>query len=193
MLLLQLFLCFNLLASPTKTVISAPLSTYNTIQAEPVPEYYHDDVSPGMLFFLVIGGLIVFAGLGVGIAVTLVAVFLFVGLISMGIVSTSLLVGFYNRSFSKGFKIFIVLCSVTVGAIAGGGLGWLLNYLFEWGSAPTAVAVGLLAGIISGIIFGFVANYIFKKLALYIRTKFAARFPSPEATPPTYSTLPLKD
>src|SRR5688572_4322465 len=47
----------------------------------------------------------------VGVIIILLALLLFIGLISLGIVSVSVLVGAYKRSFSAGFKVFIMASS----------------------------------------------------------------------------------
>src|SRR5437868_385036 len=63
-----------------------------------------DDFSPGLLFFALIGLCLICLSIGVGTALTVIGLLVLFGLISAGILSTSIIVGLNKKSFAKGFK-----------------------------------------------------------------------------------------
>lgn len=136
----------------------------------------NDDVSPGMLFLLVIGGLIIFAGLAIGIVLVGLVILLVTALISAGILSVSILTGLHKRSFTTGFKTFVILSSTVMGALGAGAVCWLL-YMLHWKIDSTTIVVILCGGAISGILFGFIATFILQKTGSYLKSKFVTPNP----------------
>ena len=98
------------------------------------------------------------------------ALFLF-GFISWGIVSTSLLVGLWKRSFTKGFKVFILLFSCFGGLLTGGLTFGAFNLILHWAKASVAILCGCATGAVCGLIFGYIAFYIIKKLIVFLMQK----------------------
>ena len=103
---------------------------------------------------------------------TILAIVSVLGLVSLGIVSASLLVGVSQKSASKGFKTFVILSCVVAGVTGFGLISWLLCVILEWSAVITIITAGSITGMLSGLIFGVVANYILEKVASYISEKF---------------------
>lgn len=110
--------------------------------------------------------------IGIGVALTLLGVLIIVGLISFGVISTSVLVGLQQKSFLKGFKTFLMLAATIGGVFIGGAGFWLLNKFAHWWSEKFALLSGSVLGFLSGLILGFLVLYVFQKLTAYFRKQF---------------------
>lgn len=178
LLLFTLLLCLNM--SPPAFAANASMSqSFENVQNQ-APERFQQDedygAEPGLLLLLLAGAAFVLLSVGLGIALTILAIVAVLGLVSLGIVSASLLVGVSQKSVSKGFKTFVILSCVVAGATGFGLISWLLCVLFEWSAIFTIIAAGIITGMLSGLIFGIVANYILGKAAFYIKGKFNTKF-----------------
>jgi hypothetical protein len=81
---------------------------------------------------------------------TLILLFL-LALLALGVLSTSVAIGLYRRSFAAGFKSFIMILFITVCA-AIGGIGLVfVGYFFN---LPTSTVMNLMIGISSGAMGG---------------------------------------
>ena len=93
------------------------------------------------------------------------------GLISVGILSASILVGVNKKSLATGFKTFLVSSS-TIGGLVICGLGlWLLNKITHWWTTKTAIIIGATCGLLAGFIFGLLAFYILQQLTTFLKKK----------------------
>ena len=101
-----------------------------------------------LIFFLVVLVLIGF-GIALGIAACLLAALL----LGMGVLSSSVIVGFRSRSSAEGIRAFLLQCGVLAGIPAGTACAWLGQSLVTGtpGGWPIAVC-GALAGAIAGIV-----------------------------------------
>lgn len=150
----------------TKTADSADVGTVQTTQES------DDEFSIGIAFLALVGIGFMLVCIGVGAALTLLGVLIIVGLISFGVISTSVLVGLHQKSFLKGFKTFLMLAA-TIGGIFIGGSGlWLLNKFTQWWSEKFALLSGSVLGFLSGLILGFFIIYVFQKLTSYFKKQF---------------------
>jgi hypothetical protein len=130
-----------------------------------------DDFSPGLFFFAMIGFVFILVCVGAGIVLTVLGLLIIFGLVSFGILSTSIIVGLNKKSFAKGFKIFIVMAS-TIGGLLFCGVGfWLLNKIVHWWTTQTAIITGATSGLIAGFAFGLLAYYILQRLTTYFKQK----------------------
>jgi hypothetical protein len=128
-----------------------------------------DDFSPGLFFFAMIGFAFILICVGAGIVLTVFGLFILFGLVSFGILSTSIIVGLNKKSFAKGFKTFIVLAS-TFGGLFFCGVGfWLINKIFLWWTTQTAIITGTASGLIAGFTFGLLAYYILQRMTTYFK------------------------
>ncbi|WP_034058447.1 hypothetical protein [Lacinutrix jangbogonensis] len=130
-------------------------------------EVYEDDFAP-MLLFLVIFALVC---IGAGIVLTALVLLIIFVLIGAGILSASILVGLNNKSFSKGFKTFLVSTSAVVGLTVGLSFFYAIHETMKIWTLSTALISGGLSGIIAGIGFGFFAFYVIQKLTSFFKVK----------------------
>ncbi|OQP62545.1 hypothetical protein A3860_28045 [Niastella vici] len=134
----------------------------------------YDDVAPflfiiGMIFFV-----IMCIGIGSGIVITAAISFIIFAMTSFGILSTSLIVGFYKKSITKGIKTFYVLCS-TIGITICGGIGlFIVNRFYHWMESPIAFMWGTVFGFVAGFLNGLITFYILQRLVAYFKTKINA-------------------
>ena len=131
-----------------------------------------DDFSMGMMFFLFIGIVFSLICIGVGVVLTVMVILFIVGMISFGLVSSSVVVGVYQKSFLKGLKAFVRLF-VMVGALLTGTAGlWTLNEFTHWWTAKSALITGAAIGILSGYILSVLIFYFFRRLYAYLKVRF---------------------
>lgn len=101
------------------------------------------------LLFLLVALVLIGVGIALGIAACLLAALL----LGMGVLSSSLIVGFRSRSSAEGIRAFLLQCGVLAGIPAGAACAWLGQSLVSGtpGGWPIAVCGGL-AGAIAGIV-----------------------------------------
>ena len=130
-----------------------------------------DDFSPGLLFFALFAFGIILLGIGAGIVLTVVGLLALAGLIGAGILSASILVGLNKKSFTKGFKTFLI-SAATVGGLLVGMIGFgVLNLITHWWTLQAALLSGSLIGIVAGFAFGLFAFYVIQRLTTFLRAK----------------------
>ena len=154
--------------NPSTSAVQADtqMTTHNTAELDP-----SDDFSPGLFFFAMIGFIFILVCVGAGIALTVLGLSIVFGLVSFGILSTSIIVGLNKKSFAKGFKTFIILASTIGGLLFCGAGFWLLNKIVHWWTGQTAILTGATCGLIAGLVFGLLANYILQRVTNYFKTK----------------------
>ncbi len=104
-------------------------------------------------------------------AATILLLFLF-ALMALGVLSTSIAVGLYKRSFSAGFKSFLmILFGLTGAIIAGIGLV-LIDYLFRLPtSGLSSFLIGITGGLIGGLLLAIATHHGFQWLIRYLAQK----------------------
>jgi hypothetical protein len=120
------------------------------------------------LFLLVLASIFMFAIFGaaiIGAFLASFAIILFFTLTALGMVSTSVAIGIYKRSFTAGFKSFFLIFFAAASA-ALGTVGLLLLHLFLPLNIPTGylAPIGFLGGLAGGLLLGNVLFYIVKEL-----------------------------
>lgn len=102
-----------------------------------------------LLIFLLVALVLI----GVGIALGLAACLLAALLLGMGVLSSSVIVGFRSRSSAEGIRAFLLQCGVLTGIPAGAVCAWLGQSLVTGSPGGWQIAVcGGLAGAIAGIV-----------------------------------------
>jgi hypothetical protein len=124
-----------------------------------------------MAFFLLIGVGAVIVFVTLGIVLTVIGLLLLFGLISIGILSASIIVGLNKKSFAKGFKTFLVSSSIIGALIICSFSFYVLNKVVHWWTTGTAASIGLIVGLISGITFGLTAFYVIQRLTTYLKAQ----------------------
>ncbi len=109
--------------------------------------------------------------IGFGIVLTVLALLFVFGMVSFGVLSTSIIVGLHKKSVAEGFKIFVVLGASVFGLLGGSLVFWLVNEINKWCSATEAVIWGSSTGLIAGFGFGVLAFYILKRLTIIFKEK----------------------
>ena len=128
-----------------------------------------DDFSPGLLFFALFGIVFMFAAIGFGIGLAIVLPFIVFALVSIGIVSASVIIGFYKKSFDKGFKALLNLSFCISGFCFGAILLFLINNYFNWWQPGWAVLTGACMGTIAGFIASLISFRLLQRIATYFK------------------------
>ncbi len=171
-----LLLTFTTSLSFSQTTDSTQLTTITTDtlsqnQTDNFHEEIEDDFSPGLAMFALFGIGFMFICIGAGIVLTIIALLILFGLIGAGILSASVLIGLYNKSFEKGFKTFIV-SATTIGGLFIGATGfWLLNKIVHWFTTQTALTIGSVGGLVTGFLLGLLVFYVLQKLTAFLKDK----------------------
>jgi hypothetical protein len=94
------------------------------------------------------------------------------GLIGIGVLSASVAVALYKRSYSAGFKSFLILLFGGSCAAIGGIGSYLITYFFNISvSAPYATLLGSLGGLIGGVLMGIVTFRVIRLVLRFINQK----------------------
>lgn len=121
----------------------------------------------GMFMFFVLTVALILFSFGAGIVFSLCILLIILALLALGVFSTSLAVGLYNKSLSSGFKTMLVL-SCTVGGTVVGTVGaYILYLLLHSGTLLVYLFAGLFSGTSAGIGFGYLVWSAFKKIGEY--------------------------
>jgi hypothetical protein len=109
------------------------------------------------ILFVVVALILIGIGLILG-AASLVAVGVATAL---GIVSTSLAIGFFRKRLSSGFRALCYQVFVVIFAAAGIGVTVILSLVFELRLDPLAVVLlGGLSGAVVGLLFGLLGSWL---------------------------------
>ena len=105
--------------------------------------------------------------IGIGVAVGLVACALLAVLIGLGILSSSVIVGFRSGRPADGIRVFLLQCGIIAGVPAGAVSAWLgatmwreLAGAVDW----PAIVFGGLGGALAGIMLALSMDYISRRL-----------------------------
>lgn len=133
-----------------------------------------DEWNPGLFFFLLI-----FAGIIGGAAVvgSMTAVLLLLALFLMasaGILSAGVLVGFYRRSVTAGFRTIVYLACTLGGIAFGVGVLLLANHFLHWYLGyKNILLIGTGGGLLGGFLLGFVVIGLVKVVLRYLKDRLA--------------------
>ncbi len=171
-----LILCFNVLISNAQTDTVRKQSVDSSIARNNISgtSAADDDFNAGLLLM---ASVVICAMVGAAIVGSFLAAFAFllaIVFISAGIFSASLLIAFYKKSITTGFKTFVVIiCSIGGTAIGSIGL-FIVTGIFHLDlSNQTALLIGGVGGLLGGVLMGFVIYKILVLCMLYIKKKFA--------------------
>jgi hypothetical protein len=109
----------------------------------------------------------------VGLIAAISIIGLSILLISAGIISTSLFIGWYKRSFTTGFKLFWVIGGsvggLIFGAVSFGVVSHLTNLQL---TTANAVLSGGAIGLLTGALVGFMVYKLLRAGFKYVANKF---------------------
>lgn len=170
LLSLLLLTDFSLSAQTADSVYQNRLDT-TSATAPVVVEDYSDDISPMQFPFFLVFIVFMFIVIGSGVAFALVLVSILFALTSLGLVSTSVIVGLNSRSFRKGFKTLVVGALSIAGLPMGVILFWSVHTAYNWLTLKTTLIFGALAGIATGFLLGILVYHTIVRLTTYFRKK----------------------
>lgn len=131
-----------------------------------------DDFAPGLFLFVVLGFAAIFMSTIAGIVLTILGLLILLALIGVGIFSASILVGLNKKSFTQGFKTFL-LSTTTIGGLFVGMAGaWIFNNATHSSTLQASLIAGSIIGLLAGLSFGLFAFYAIQKLTTYLKAKF---------------------
>lgn len=133
---------------------------------------YDDDF---LVILLLMGALFFLIALIIGVVICLIVIAILIGLIGVGIISTSVLTGLYQRSIGKGFKTFFVLSSILGSTIVSVVFFWFINTIKNWWSTDLVIVAGIGSGIISGWLLGLLLFVTLRKMMEFIKTKYESK------------------
>ena len=174
-----LIFCFQGFSADAQTVDSARQvnkqvqTNTSTIEINQSDFEGTDDFAPGLLFGVIILLAFTLIFIGVGIALAVLGLLIVFGFVSMGILSTSIIVGLHKKSLAKGFKTFTVLASTFAGILSFSIGFWALNKIFHWATSQIAITTGAISGLLAGILFGLIVFYLLKRLTSFFKSKLS--------------------
>ena len=131
----------------------------------------NDDI----LIFMLMGILFFLFALVIGVVTTVILMAILFVLVSGGIISASLLVGFQRKSLEKGFKTFVLLASIAGATIFSIVFFCLVNTVKNWWTLDVAIIAGSICGLFSGWILGLLIFQTIKKLTVFLKDKYQNR------------------
>jgi hypothetical protein len=150
---------------------SLEMTTNPASDAEPDDTFYMAGLATMTMVFMIVFFVLVI----VGLILDCILLAIFSGLVMTGILSMSLVVGLYKKSFQKGFKIFIVLTSMFLSSIATTVVFVSLNKIMHWFIVEVAIVWGLVLGSLSGLVIGLIFFRLLKlavdKLTTWLKDK----------------------
>lgn len=135
-----------------------------------IDSFKNDD---DFLVVLLIMGAIFFAIVVIiGVVLCLLFILLLIGLITAGVLSTSVLVGIQQKSISKGFKTFFLGASMVGCTIVAVIFFWFINSVKEWWDTNISIVIGVFFGVLGGYILGLLMFVALKKIFSLLQTKY---------------------
>ena len=128
------------------------------------------------LFSMLILGLIfICISLVITILAVIISLLTIFGLITIGALSVSVLVGLNKKSITTGFRTFVVFFSTFAMVILGALSFWILNRIVHWWSQMKSIILGSGIGLVSGLIIGIVIAFIIKKFSAFLKHKLDSK------------------
>jgi hypothetical protein len=106
-----------------------------------------------------IGALLALVVIGIGVAIGLVTCLAVSLLASVGMLSTSVLVGVWTRRTLAGFQALFVQCGIALGAPAGAALAWGVSHVWPmFGADGRVLIAGAMGGAGGGLVIAWLAS-----------------------------------
>ncbi|WP_207492677.1 hypothetical protein [Aridibaculum aurantiacum] len=174
LLLLIVITCIALTSFGNDTAVQK-LDVYDTTQlALDAGGYKPDDEFNIFLLLFGTAAICFMAGFFLlGLLVFIVLVALIIGFVSIGVISTSALVGLYNKSFTSGFKTLFLTGGTIFGSIAGIFLFGLFTLMLDLQvSSSTITVAGGIIGAVTGCLVGYTSFMLVRRTLKYIHSKY---------------------
>jgi hypothetical protein len=122
---------------------------------------------PGLILLLVMLVLI-----GVGIAVGLFACAIAAVLVTLGVISSSVALGFFTKRPATAVRAFLLQCGVLAGIPAGAVTAWVGRAVLEKVDQSWLIAVyGGIGGAFAGAILALLLDFIFRRTHAWIESR----------------------
>jgi hypothetical protein len=133
-----------------------------------------DGFDPGIFFIvLILAGIIAGAAIVGSMAAALLLLALFL-MASAGILSAGVMIGFYRRSATAGFRTVCYLACMLSGVMLAIGTFFLANHFFHLHFAYKSILLmGAGGGLLGGLLLGFLVFQLIKLLFRYFRERLA--------------------
>jgi hypothetical protein len=133
-----------------------------------------DGFDPGIFFIvLILAGIIAGAAIVGSMAAALLLLALFL-LATAGILSAGVMIGFYRRSATAGFRTVLYLACMLGGVMLAIGTFFLANHFFHLHfSYKSILLMGASGGLLGGLFLGFLVFQLIKLLFRYFRERLA--------------------
>ena len=110
--------------------------------------------------------------IGVGIAVGLFACAIAAVLVALGVVSSSVALGFFTKRPATAVRAFLLQCGVLAGIPAGAVTAWLGRTLLEKVDQSWMIAVyGGIGGAFAGALLALLLDFIFRRTHAWIEAR----------------------
>lgn len=122
---------------------------------------------PGLILLLVMLVLI-----GVGIAVGLFACAIATALVGLGVVSSSVALGFFTKRPATAVRAFLLQCGILAGIPAGAVTAWIGRAFLEKVDQSWMIAVyGGIGGAFAGALLALMLDFIFRRTHTWIEAR----------------------
>lgn len=112
---------------------------------------------------------------GIGVVIAAVTVAAVAGLLALGVISSSFMIGVTRKDPSTGVKVFILQATALLGAAGGAGLAFLAKLFFEFRlTLAQSLSLGTVSGLLAGLAVGIVVNLAWPRLIRYLRARMTA-------------------
>ncbi len=160
----------------TEPVYAREISEHSAVyQAESYEPYEGDDgFAPALFVVFLIVSAITLLVIGAGIVLAGLAILAILLLIALGVLSASVAVGVWRKSFESGFRTFLITGSVVAGGLCGLLIAWFGNFILTWWPLEEALIAGGVGGVAGGLIFGVFAVWLARITSAFISRRYAA-------------------
>ena len=125
-----------------------------------------------LIVLLLMGAIFFGIAVIVGVVICILFTLLIIALISAGLISASVLVGYQKKSVSKGFKTFFLSASILGATIVSVIFFRLINSIYAWTTPDISIIAGIIWGLISGWLLGLLIFTALKKIVLLLNNKY---------------------
>jgi|GEM_PF-2453181 len=123
----------------------------------------------GLIFFVVAMIL-----LGVGIALGVFVSILAFVLLSLGVISSSVVVGMRRKSAGAGIRMFLILTGLLGGIPSGILCAWIASNFMDMAGVNAKILVyGGLSGAVSGLFLAVMFDFIYRNSSRWIEQRFS--------------------
>ena len=110
------------------------------------------------------GLFVVLVVVGAGIGIALFACVVAAMLMALGVVSSSVAIGFITKRPATGVRVFLLQCGLLSGIPAGAVTAWIGRALFEMVDTSWHIAVyGGIGGELAGAVIALMLDFIFRR------------------------------